>query len=239
MPDNANAPGSAATSATSPQADATNGNDTSAILKRLEANDKSTREAAKAAAEARTYSDNLRSLHDRQFQEIRAAIARGNSTDNGEGEVQPAATRSAPSSYDLRREQDFALIKFRQENTDWQDYWEDITAITSDSVKSAPHVRYNPDGTVDFYASLNDVRSAVELTRLRAKKADYDAAQKDQERLKSTSRRDATISGSGASPSEGAIDIAGMSADDMLRKGLLNDHLDPNDLPEALRRKVS
>lgn len=238
MADNANAPASAAPGATPAQASVGNGNDTSAILTRLEAIDKSTKEAAKAAAEARTYSDNLRSLHDRQFQEIRAAIARGNPTTDGEGETQSAPARSAPSSYDLRREQDFALIKFRQENTDWQDYWDDITAITSDAVKSAPHVRYNPDGSVDFYASLNDVRSAVELTRLRAKKADYDAAQKDQDRLKSTSRRDATISGSGASPSEGAIDLTGISADDMLRKGLLNDHLDPNDLPEALRRKV-
>lgn len=188
--------------------------------------------------ETRKYADNLRALHDRQMNEIRQQLQSPRS--NGQEGSMPTPTFAQPTmNADMDAErQERAVIRFRQENPDWPDYWPKITEITSDPTKAAPYVYYKPDGTIDYFRSLKAVREDLELTELRARKAELDKAQEEQESQRAALLRDATISGSSAtSPQE--IEWGKLSTNEKTRKlvelGLVD--YDPEDPPESMRKR--
>jgi hypothetical protein len=250
MPDNANAPGTATTSGGS---SGTTGSTTPAAdpsLKDILATVKTLTETfTKKSSEW----DNLRSLHDRQMTEIRQAMAGkgGGGTrkedDDGEGAA-AASTAGGPrpiSARELAAQRDNAIIKFRMEHPDWNEYWKDIEAIGSDAAKARPFVRYMSDPETgellpDFYASLVDIRSHLELQRLRTAQAEANPASKQAKLDKGQARADAgAIGGSAASIPSDALgpDYQKLPYNEKVKRlvelGVIE--VDPNDPPEALR----
>ena len=196
--------------------------------------------------------DNLRSLHDRQMTEIRQAMAgKGGGAARQEAdddEATPAASAGAPrpvSARELAAMRDNAIIKFRMEHPDWNEYWKDIEAIGSDSAKARPFVRYTSDPETgelipDFYASLVDIRSHLELQRLRTAQAAANPANKQDAATRGQARADAgAIGGSAASIPSDAFgpDFQKLSYNDKVKRlvelGVIE--VDPRDPPEALR----
>jgi hypothetical protein len=197
--------------------------------------------------------DNLRSLHDRQMTEIRNALSgkggggtRQEETDGGESAAAPAPAAGRPiTARELGQMRDTAILKFRGEFPDWQEYWKDIEDIGSDAVKSRRFVRYTTDPETgemlpDFHASLVDIREHLELQRTRAAKAAANPANQASEAAKNQARADAgAIGGSAASIPPDALgpDFKKLPYNEKIKKlyelGLLD--IDPSDPPEALR----
>ena len=198
--------------------------------------------------------DNLRSLHDRQMTEIRQALAgKGNGAarqedDDGGGGAAPASAAGGPraiSARELAAMRDNAIMKFRMENPDWNEYWKDIEAIGSDTAKARPFVRYTSDPDTgdlipDFYASLVDIRSHLELQRLRTAQAAANPANQQDALARGQARADAgAIGGSAASIPSDAFgpDFQKLSYNEKVKKlvemGVIE--VDPRDPPEALR----
>lgn len=245
MADNANAP------AIAPASDGSTGqgaaND-AADLKTILASVKTLQETfTKKSSEW----DNLRSLHDRQMTELRTSIGKGNGRTRQEDEddAPPAAAAGAPrpiSAREIAAQRDNAIIKFRMEHPDWQEYWNDIEAIGSDGAKARPFVRYTNDPetgelTPDFYSSLVDIRNHLELQRLRTSKEAASPAGVASAINKGQAKADASaIGGSAASIPADAFgaDYAKLPYNDKVKRlyelGLLD--VDPTDLPEALRK---
>ena len=194
--------------------------------------------------------DNLRSLHDRQMTELRTSIGKGNGrTSQEDDDPAPVAAAGSPrpiSAREIAAQRDNAIIKFRMEHPDWQEYWNDIEAIGSDSAKARPFVRYTNDPDTgelmpDFYSSLVDIRSHLELQRLRTSKEAASPAGAASAINKGKAKADASaIGGSAASIPSDALgaDYAKLSYNDKVKRlyelGLLD--VDPADLPEALRK---
>lgn len=195
--------------------------------------------------------DNLRSLHDRQMTQIRESLAgkggsgRGQEADGGDEPAQPASGGRPISPRELAAQRDNAIIRFRMEHPDWNEYWKDIEAIGSDTTKARPFVRYAPDPETgelvpDFYASLVDIRNYLELQRHRAKQSASDPASVQARENAGQARGDAgSIGGSAASIPTDVLgaDYAKLPYNEKVKRlyaaGLLD--VDPNDLPEALR----
>jgi hypothetical protein len=249
MPDNANAPGTAPVSGGSP---ATTGAAAPADAPSL----KQVLESVKALSE--TFSkksqewDNLRSLHDRQMTAITQQLSgkAGGRTrqedEGGEAAAQPAAGGGRTiSARELAMQRDNAILRFRQETPDWQEYWQEIENIGSDAAKARPFVRYTTDPETgelvpDFYASLVDIRNHLELQRHRAAKSGSDPASRQAAQNSSQARADAAaIGGAAASIPPDALgpDYQKLPYNEKIKRlhaaGLLD--VDPNDLPEALR----
>lgn len=201
----------------------------------------------------KTARENLRSLHDRQMTELRNLVVGGKAggtarqgDEGGEPAAQPATggARSI-SARELAMQRDNAILRFRQDHPDWQEYWADIETIGSDAAKSRRFVRYavDPDSgelTPDFYSSLVDIREHLELQRHRAAKAATDPATQQANRNNAQARADAaTIGGAAASIPTDALgpDFQKLPYNEKIKRlyaaGLLD--IDPNDPPEALR----
>jgi len=248
MPDNANAPGSAATSVGSSPAghapaasgDAGTGAPAAdALTARLEALTSTINQVAKGQ-------ENYRSLMDRQLNDIRSALTRpaaaagrsreteasaADPDDNGNGR-----TATVPDYI----EQDMALIKFRQLHADWQEYWNDMEPILADRYKAAPYATHRADGSIDYYGSIERLKLTLERDRLRKLRDDAEKARQNPNgQTREAMRRDAVISGQSASATDDAVDWSKLSPDEKVRKLYeLNPELfDPDNLPAALRRK--
>jgi|SRR5712671_489381 len=260
MPDNPNGPGSAPASASSP----TPGQGTAAATGAASpgspgATDPNARlEALIRSVDALTTNQqNLRSLHDRQMNDLRQLLTPrpGNGTvarqpdpdpshygpGNGSAVAPPPDPGFARDPYE---EQDIALIKFRQLNSDWQDYWPEMEPILQDPVRAAPFAIYRLDArtgqsVVDYYRSVEYLKNMLERDRLRKQKTEFDAARSAGNANNAAARRDAAISGQGASAPDTGPDWAKLSHDEKLRKlyELQPDLFDENDLPAALRKR--
>lgn len=249
MPDNANAPGTATAGGGSPETAGKGAPASEPSIKDVLATVKTLTESfTKKASEW----DNLRSLHDRQMTEIRQAIAGkgsgGTRQEDDDGGGAPAVPAGAPrpiSARELAAQRDNAIIKFRMEHPDWNEYWKDIETIGSDATKARPFVRYTTDPETgelvpDFYASLVDIRSHLELQRLRTAQAAANPANKQAELVKGQARADAgAIGGSAASIPSDAFgpEFQKLSYNEKVKKlvelGVIE--VDPRDPPEALR----
>ena len=258
MPDNPNGPGSAATgagqSSTGQTAPASGGAGSTApgapltLTAREEALIRAASEAA--IAPYRAEQANLRSLHDRQMNELRESVRSRSAAASGDGvsrgrmeasaDPEPPISRSRLSS---RQEQTVALIEFRQLHPDWADFWPEMEPIITDPVKAAPYaiVGTDPDTGepyVDYRRSLEYIKTVLERDRLRKLKADFDQSRASGTATRDAARRDAMISGQGATGGE-AVDWSKLSADEKVQKlyETAPELFDPNDLPSALRKK--
>ena len=165
--------------------------------------------------------------------------------DDGAAAAAPVATGRPIGARELAAQRDNAIIKFRMEHPDWNEYWKDIEAIGSDSAKARPFVRYTSDPETgelipDFYASLVDIRSHLELQRLRTAQAAANPANKQDAATRGQARADAgAIGGSAASIPSDAFgpDFQKLSYNDKVKRlvelGVIE--VDPRDPPEALR----
>ena len=249
MPENANAPGTATAGGGQPDKAGSPAPASDPSLKDILATVKTLSDNfAKKSGEW----DNLRSLHDRQMTEIRQAMAgKGGGAarqESDDDEAAPATPAGAPrpvSARELAAMRDNAIIKFRMEHPDWNEYWKDIEAIGSDGTKARPFVRYTSDPETgelipDFYASLVDIRSHLELQRLRTAQAAASPANKQDAATRGQARADAgAIGGSAASIPSDAFgpDFQKLSYNDKVKRlvelGVIE--VDPRDPPEALR----
>lgn len=249
MADNPTGPANAPASGGSPNAASpapAGGADFSKVMERLEALDKTLQTKAGQW-------DNLRSLHDKQMTELRQILQSGATgktrdvEDDGSGNAAPAARPDAPRSItarELATMRDNAILKFRLENPDWQEYWADIEAIGSDQAKSRRFVRYQTDPDTgelvpDFYASLADIRDHVELQRGRAARSAADPASRQAAETKGQAKADASAIGGAPVnvPDTTSADWKKLSYDEKVRKlaeaGVFA--VDPTDPPGALR----
>lgn len=247
MPDNPSGPGSAAASAgsqsggqgsTAGGAAGSSNASRDPHTERLEALTRTVESSVKEQA-------NFRSLVDRQLNELRSTFQRQPVRSAGAAGSDP---NSDPGSRDDRRvrmdpyfEQELALVKFRQLNSDWNDYWTEMEPILQDQHKAAPYVvqRADPEtgeAIVDYYASLQNLRDKLELERLRKRRTEFDEARRGNEQRREDMRRQATISGGGSAPLGETVNLDDLSPEDMVEKGLLNDFIDPNDPPRGRRR---
>lgn len=257
MPDNANAPGSAAGSASSsPNGQAAAGSQASGAAP--DGNEPMPAWAKTLLNTVETYRGeqaNLRSLHDRQMNELRAALtsparragrvaasdAASGDDPNAGGNGEVAARANGHRNPVL--EEQMALIEFRQLNPDWQDYWADMAPILADSAKAAPFVIIDAEGMVDYRRSLALVKSTLELERLRKRQAEFDQSRATSNAGREAARRDATISGGGATGAktlpEIMAQVANLTGDERTRKlyEIAPELFDPDDLPSALRSK--
>lgn len=240
----ANAPASGGSPETKPAGSATGGDvDAKAILARLEALDK-------RFVSFDEQHKNLRSLHDRQMDELRAQLSAGRSGNARQDEGDDTNAASADNrgqsgaGFDIEREQDYAVTKFRVEFPDWQKYWDKISAIGGDRDRARPYVRYKKDSRTgelvpDFYQSLVDIRKDLELQALREANASAGAGGQAQTDFNAQAKADAGAIGGAAASIPDDVDWNALSYDDkikMLYK--TNPELfDPNNLPEALRQK--
>lgn len=254
MPDNPNGPGNAAASGSQPTGQAAPASGEagkgaapagdSALTARLETLERTL--AAERAERA-----NLRSLHDRQMNDLRTQLGLRNGGEShagaGRGTVAGASADTDDDAPRGRRgvsdhiRQKMALIDFRQTNPDWADYWKDMQPILSDPTKAAPFavMMVDPDSgetVVDYDRSLVYLKTVIERDRLRAARAEIDQARASATENRGARRTDATISGQGAT-GEGAPDFSKMSRKEKLEYLFKTqpDLFDPNDLPAELR----
>lgn len=192
-----------------------------------------------------TKQENLRSLHDRQMQELRQTVLLPRPTNGGDATratADPAygptagAPPPAPSMRDQYMEQDLALIKFRQLHPDWADYWQEMEPILNDRDKAAPFAIYRPDTSIDYYRSIEYLKHSIERSRLLKRQQEFEQSRANAEANRETTRRDAVVSGQSAS----TVDMAEWSK--LSRKEKMQrlykerpDLFDPEDLPEDLR----
>lgn len=258
MPDNANAPGSAAGSAGDPPAgQAASGSQaagaTPAGTEQMPAWAKTLLNSVESY---RNEQANLRSLHDRQMNALRQSLTspsrggRGAAAETATGDDPAAGGNGNENGRASHRnpalEEQMALIEFRQLNPDWQDYWADMAPILADQVKAAPYVITSVDERgevyVDYRRSLAAVKSALELARLRQRQSEFDQSRANSQAGREAARRDATISGGGATGAKTLPEIMAevnkLTGDDRTRRlyELAPELFDPNDLPKALRK---
>ncbi len=254
MPDNANAPGSAPAGAGQPNAGQASpaggaaGSGTAPAKDPLTARLESLANTVETIAKSQT---ELRSLHDRQMNELRSTLtataarrpAARTATDIDDDDDGGAAGNGRGNVRDPEFEQDVALIKFRQLNPDWADYWPEMEPILLDRTRAAPFAVYRGSGQVDFYRSIQAVRDHLELLKLRKSKTDFDASRTNADATRATLKRDAAISGSGAASIEDIPDWSRLTPREKMRKayelGFITDaEIDMENPPEALRDLV-
>lgn len=193
---------------------------------------------------------NLRSLHDRQMNELRASL-RGRPASAGAGrtrDVAPTAETEPDDTYyeapasrgteavDPALEQDIALIKFRQLHPDWNEYWNDMAPVLSDPTKAAPFAIIGANGRVDYYRSIVYLKDTLERDRLRKMKAEFDQARATAGDTRAALKTDAVISGQGAATVE-TPDFSKMDQKEKMQWLYKNmpELFDPDDLPSSLR----
>lgn len=129
---------------------------------------------------------------------------------------------------------EMAVLKFKTDNQDWREKWEDIMAVVSDPQEGQEVAAFSPqNGQADYYRTLANAKQRVEIKA--AQKAREEAESKLAEIASKQQQINqfAVVSGdSSESPGE-TIDLSNLSSDEMLDKGLVPD-MDPND---PIRRK--
>ena len=181
----------------------------------------------------------LRTLQGRQATELAgyrsryAAGDQGNSQPAGATQTPPSgpapATTPAKTAQELLRD---ATVDFKLENPDWKTHWPKMTEILDDPIRVSEAVVYNSDGSVDFGRSLIKARDAVKMTAVNAATEEGNTIRATAEGNRTSARRDAVISGSGASAAPETVDLSKLRNDPkalrelMVKQGLL-DPLDP------------
>ena len=178
-------------------------------------------------------------LHRQQYEQ---RIQQANQQQNyGSGYEQPQQDADQ-QQMQRRAEQDEAQreaigkLTYRSNNPDWAEYDEEVNAIISDPVKVQDVVSADRFGNPDYAKSYQNAKMQVENKRLKAIQlatADAKAAAKtEQDRQKGQ----ATISGTGAGEVDEGIDVDGLSSDEMLEQGMVED--DPLHPIKPLNPKV-
>lgn len=155
---------------------------------------------------------NFRSLIDRQMNELRSAVtvrpARAAPAASTGGSNDEPAAGNGRGRLPSHIEQEIALLKFRQLHPDWNEYWPDMEPILADRYKAAPYAIHaiDPDTGepyVDYYRSIEYLKTSLERDRLRKLKEEFDKARTNGQDRRTVIQRDATISGQSASVVEG------------------------------------
>lgn len=256
MPDQGNAPGSAAQSAGSADAagaagstaDSGTGTATEAAAAALKEREDALvdRILGVVKSENKKGWDAIRSSTDRQFHTIRQEMqtssrpAEEYDDGSGGGQAQQTPQRAPVAQLDPETAEQLAINSFQNRHQDRRECWDDVFAISSDLEKSKPFamtkVNGNGDLVVDYDRSLENVLREVVNLRQQARITELEGAEgaKTKERL----RRDATISGQ--ENTEGEMpDLSKMTRDEKtVHLYKTNPELfDEDNLPQALRGK--
>ena len=132
----------------------------------------------------------------------------------------PAAPSADLSELDNIRA-DLAITRFRQETPDWQTHWDEVNEILSDPVRVNSVATYRPDGRVDYQGTVKRAYSEVKLARLEKLQKDADVARAAAEQAKQSNRAQGFISGDGAGELPEDLDLSKLTADDMIKRGLV------------------
>jgi len=188
----------------------------------------------------------LRTLQGRQATELAAARQRlaaaqppaAGQTTNADGtpaQAQHAANPAAGKTpQELLRD---ASVDFKLDNPDWKDYWADMTTILDDPVKVQEAVVYTQEGAVDFPRSLQKAKDTIVSQKLATAQAEGKEIKAQASTNRTNAKRDAVISGSGASAQPTTVDMEALRNDPdalralMVQQGLL----DPSDPPAFTR----
>jgi hypothetical protein len=126
--------------------------------------------------------------------------------------------------------------KFKQDHSDWQDYWPRIQEMIQDPVKVNEIASYGKGGQADVYRSLVNARREAENEKARVVlKAQSEHKGKETAEVE-RQKRQATISGVSASPTDDGLTVdslrkmgAKAANEAILRSGALADMMDPSD----------
>jgi hypothetical protein len=125
-------------------------------------------------------------------------------------------------SRDHARDTRDAIRDFRQENENWRELLPQVMEIANDPQRARPFRVVGDDGEVDYLSSLNAIRDNLELQAYREQKA---KAATDRKEDRERQKRDAAISGSGASGGE--EDVSNLTDDELLarmeKEGLISE----------------
>jgi len=165
-------------------------------------------------------------LHRKQYQDQLEQFQRQQSN-NGYGYEQPA--QQEPDVMTLKKEieylkaqqEGFGITQYKVDNPDWRDSWDRVQDIVNDEVKASEVAVFDRHGNVDYNRSLRNAKREVELEDLRKAKAATEAAKKDNKVEQDRQKGMGTISGTSASEIEEGIDVEGMTSDDMIDQGLV------------------
>jgi hypothetical protein len=191
--------------------------------------------------------DTIRSTTEKRMNDLRHELTTRQqaSRDDGDDAFQfdePAAAKARPreeprtrSPREDVREQRRALSDYRINYADGGDYHADVLAIANDQERGGRFVQRDEDGNVDYYASLEAIHQHVELEALRKFKAEKAQAAEERREQRQSDKRDATISGGGASGGEQP------NLDDMTEEQLLAEMKrlgmdNPDDMPRGPKR---
>jgi hypothetical protein len=133
-----------------------------------------------------------------------------------------------------RSNEEMGLMRYKVENPNWQDSWEQVQQIINDPVKAQEVAVFDQTGRPDFARSLTNAQRMVELEELRQAKQKAAEAKATQAQEQDRQKGMATISGVAASEGEEEIDVEKLSAQEMLDKGIIE--VDPTDPITDLRQ---
>lgn len=191
--------------------------------------------------------DTIRSTTEKRMNDLRRELttrreARDDSDDSFQFDDRPdtrqPAHRDEPRVRSPRedvREQRRALSDYRVNYSDGTDYHDEVLAIANDPDRGSRFVQRDENGDVDYYASLEAIHQHVELEALRKFKAEKAEAAEERREQRKSDKRDATISGGGASVNEQP------NLDDMTEEQLLAEMKrlgidNPTDMPRGPAR---
>jgi hypothetical protein len=163
-------------------------------------------------------------------QAVRPTVQQGYNYERESAEVDPRDAKLSSIETELedsRKERQ--LDRFIRTSGATQKDWEEITSRLA--VNEAVYHRFDARAKLDYFASYDAAWKDIQLERFNAAKKVTEEQRVEQDRQREQMKRQASVSGSGATAFEGDIplDIAKMTSAEMLKKGLVP--VDQNDPP--------
>jgi len=199
-----------------------------ALQKQKELEEQLTRERESAENRRKQY-DLYRSQYENEIQRLRQQQS------SGGGYEREASAQTAPVSAELNQmREELALVRLAQKHKDWEDKWPKVQELIHDNQRAAEVAVFDQQGNPDFYKSLNNAYTQIQLEELRKVQEASEEARRKQQQEQDRLKRQGP-SGVAASEGEEQIDLDGLTSDQMLEKGLVQGP--PNDPIRPLRRK--
>lgn len=115
----------------------------------------------------------------------------------------------------------------------WEPYYDRVVEFAKDPLNADSIAIFDPDGNLDYRRTLRAAAREIQLQDMYAEQAKSAAKRTELNDNQDRDKRLATVSGGGATHLDDAVNLDDMSADDMVKAGLVA--IDPTNPPSFAR----